>query len=154
MDTTRLIYCSRAVPDLGNSDLLTLAERSAANNKLRGITGFLMLGDGIFLQVVEGTSTVLNALLHRLLTDRRHTDLRLISFMPITTRSFAHWSMRTINWEQNWPNEHRSFLCRQFGMPQFDPASLTAARTLSFLEVLAELVRRQDQRTLRGLRTV
>lgn len=150
METTRLIYCSRAVPALDDADLLALAERSAVNNKLRGITGFLMMGDGVFLQAVEGTTHVLNDLLQRLLTDRRHTDVRLISLVPITSRAFAQWSMRTINWDQNWAVEHKAFLCKKFGMPQFDPSSLTSARALSFLEVMAELVRRQDKRLLLG----
>lgn len=146
MQTVRLIYTSTANPAMQMNDLISIGEVAAANNKLRGMTGFLCYSDAKFMQAVEGTATVVNRLLQRLYDDRRHSDLHIISFGSIDQRVFPTWSMRSVNWDEAWPAARREYLIRQFGLDAYEPRNMSATRALAFLEVLAEIVRRRDHR--------
>ena len=89
----RLIYASRTAGILTPLDVRDIVHRSQRNNVKLGITGALLLSNGIFLQCLEGDHLVVNALYHRILLDKRHTDPAVLSFNEIDQRLYAAWSM-------------------------------------------------------------
>ncbi|MDP1914493.1 BLUF domain-containing protein [Brevundimonas sp.] len=87
----RVIYASEAVGATGASTLsiaqiLGVSER---NNRRDHISGCLMFHGGHILQVLEGRRADLDRLMRRILTDPRHTGVRVLSDMPITAGLLA-----------------------------------------------------------------
>src|SRR4051812_49758870 len=89
----QLIYASRAAPILGPADVKDILGASQRNNARLGVTGTLCLNNGIFLQVLEGDRTVVNALYHRILRDGRHKDPAVLDVQEIVARRFGNWAM-------------------------------------------------------------
>ncbi|CAN5230751.1 hypothetical protein BH10PSE2_BH10PSE2_17350 [soil metagenome] len=72
------------------SDILAVARLA---NAAAGITGALTVVDGRFVQVIEGATGSLNALVARLERDRRHIRLEILDRRGIAERAFADWDM-------------------------------------------------------------
>lgn len=89
----RLMYCSRAHNDISQDDLNLIIAKSRIHNLNKGITGVLCASGQIFLQVLEGGRTEVNALYNRITADPRHSGVELLSYEEIDERRFAHWSM-------------------------------------------------------------
>ena len=95
MPLCRLVYRSQTSWDnLSNEMLRELARASEQRNQDRGITGLLVLSGETFLQVLEGEAQEVNALYAKIIQDKRHYDVTLISYEQITNRCFEDWSMR------------------------------------------------------------
>ena len=58
----RLMYASRAAASVDHNALVAILKKSRADNPKVGITGALCFSDGIFLQVLEGGRSAVNAL--------------------------------------------------------------------------------------------
>lgn len=97
----RLIYRSKTSWDsltfLTNSLLRKLAVDSTSRNKEKDITGILLLSDESFLQVLEGPEDAVNALYCKIIQDKLHSDVTLISYEQIANKSFDEWSMRVLD---------------------------------------------------------
>lgn len=95
MSLCRLIYRSQTSWDnLSNEMLKELAQASEKRNREQGISGLLVLSGENFLQVLEGEACKVSALYAKILQDKRHHDVTLISFEQVTGRCFEDWSMR------------------------------------------------------------
>lgn len=92
----RLIYKSRAVLDIDWQVVENILHQSEANNALAGITGFLLASRTHFLQVIEGTFEDINNTYLRIVRDRRHDQIQLLSYEVIDARLFDTWSMKGI----------------------------------------------------------
>ena len=93
----RLVYRSTALIDPDDHDgLRDIARSSDTNNSRMGITGCLTLAEGTFVQVLEGSSDRLHGLMGRVLADRRHRCVDILSERPITGRLFKSWGMGLI----------------------------------------------------------
>lgn len=94
MSLERLITISQA-SDEGQSltGVADLIGEGAYENHRHGISGVLALRDGRFLQVSEGPSASLDALMRRLETDPRRLTLEIVCRHPIQGRRFARWSL-------------------------------------------------------------
>jgi len=93
----RLLYCSQGTPGMSDAkiqDTLTVARR---NNKARGITGVLVHGGGMFMQVLEGPEQAVLRLYVKILDDPRHSDCQIIYVTPAKGAVFRDWSMGMIN---------------------------------------------------------
>ena len=77
-DLVQLVYVSSAAPALGADDLDAIAARSATNNAALGITGFLMHNGAYFYGVLEGRRRHVFTRMEEIITDRRHSTLRII----------------------------------------------------------------------------
>ena len=66
------------------------------NNQNSGLSGVLCLGDGCFLQCLEGDEAPLNHLLLKLRKDSRHSHFTVLWQKPIKTRSFGRWQMKFV----------------------------------------------------------
>ena len=93
----RLVYYSRTRIEGGGAalaeavdDILKVSRR---NNAEVDVTGALMFNAGCFGQVLEGRREMLESTFERIQRDPRHEDVSLLTFEPIASRSFGHWSM-------------------------------------------------------------
>lgn len=87
----RVIYVStatQAAPSLQSvADIIGVSNR---NNRRDGV---LVIGDGVFLQVLEGARQDLDRALARILADPRHKNLKTLDQCGIKERAFAEWGM-------------------------------------------------------------
>jgi len=75
-------------------DILKSAQR---NNPAFGITGVLIRGGGLFMQVLEGPEPAVLRLYVKILDDRRHADCQILHISPANDRIFEKWSMGVID---------------------------------------------------------
>lgn len=85
----RVIYASEAVGATGVSTLsiAQILGVSDRNNRRDRVSGCLMFHGGHILQALEGGRGDLDRLMRRIIADPRHTGLRVLSDMPIVSRS-------------------------------------------------------------------
>jgi hypothetical protein len=99
----RLIYRSRdmiarAVPDAVTEqglqrELRAIVCGARGRNRAESVTGALLFSNGGFEQVLEGPREVVERRFERIVADRRHTDVTVLSFTPTQRRSFPDWPM-------------------------------------------------------------
>ncbi len=125
----RAVYVSRAVgPQTGTVTARILAT-AETHNATHDISGVLCQGQGLYLQVLEGERAQVNRLYARILQDRRHQDVQMLSFEEITERRYPDWSMAHVvlpDDEAMVRMQHRAF----------DPYSASAAVVLKLLDEL------------------
>jgi hypothetical protein len=95
----RLLYCSQAKPDFTKKTLDEILLISRKNNSTAGITGVLVHGGGMFMQVLEGPEQQVLRTYMKILDDKRHTDSRIIHISPVKERLFDNWTMGVIEAE-------------------------------------------------------
>lgn len=96
---TRLIYRSIS-KDPPRADLDSILVVSQRNNARMRVTGALCLLRGAYMQYLEGEAESLQCLMTRIATDQRHTGLVVLDLRRIETRSFPHWSMAVLRWDE------------------------------------------------------
>jgi hypothetical protein len=133
----RLIYVSQAVAGLEYPDFIQILQKSEFNNKQVGITGMLVFGDSMFLQVLEGSRGTISQTYNRILLDKRHVNAELIDFSEIEHRNFTVWSMKLI--ELNNQPEARDIILKYSNSQTFSPISMTGKQSLNFLREITEL---------------
>ncbi len=133
MGLYRLIYMSRAVPELGYSDLRDIMAKSEVNNSQVGLTGLLCFGNGMFLQVLEGSRPAISQTYHRILQDPRHHSVELIAFDPVLQREFIEWSMKLVQLDENSPEKMRRLYLKYSGEVTFAPQTMTPTQCLQFM---------------------
>lgn len=141
MLTIRLLYSSAAAVGMTYGALAELMAQAQDRNSAHGITGMLCYGSGRFLQALEGDRTAVNALYHRIATDKRHRACQLISVEEIAARDFPEWSMKVVNWEDGDTTRRRALLAADAGTSLFDPGTMTNGQATAFLRHLADLER-------------
>ncbi|MDP3377243.1 MAG: BLUF domain-containing protein [Brevundimonas sp.] len=90
----RLVYGSTATGHTDNLlNMATILAESGRNNARDGLTGALAAHEGRFIQVIEGSSDAIDALLRRLATDPRHKDIVIFGRDLVEQRLFGDWVM-------------------------------------------------------------
>lgn len=89
----QICYTSRAVRPLGSPELIALLAKSRTSNQSIGVTGLLIYERGVFIQILEGYTDTVKALLAKITLDPRHKDVELTFEQPIEAPSFGDWSM-------------------------------------------------------------
>ena len=110
----RLLYVSQPVGPITTTTTTLILEKSTANNKKENITGVLCQGSGLWLQVLEGERSQVNLLYARIMADRIHHNVELLSMEEITHRRFGQWSMALVYLSKDDPMV-------QMAHPEFDP---------------------------------
>ncbi|RYG34720.1 BLUF domain-containing protein [bacterium] len=87
------IYVSAAKRLFADAELSTLLDQSRTNNERDGITGMLLYSDGVFLQILEGPESPVRAALSRIMEDKRHRGIILLTEEATPERSFDNWTM-------------------------------------------------------------
>lgn len=128
----RLMYASRAVPAIDQDALHAILRQSKSRNPESGITGVLCFSEGIFLQVLEGGRSAVNALYNRIAADPRHTQVELLSYREIGERRFAGWSMGQVNMARL----NRALLLKYSATATLDPYSVSGDVSLALFEEL------------------
>ncbi len=88
-----LLYCSQAVHVFGEEQLADLLEHSLACNAQHDITGLLCYSNGHFVQVLEGEAIDVEDLFARIMRDRRHHQVHVLSRGIGPARRFDDWRM-------------------------------------------------------------
>ena len=126
-----LLYVSQSVGPITTTVTTSILEKSNAYNKKENITGILCQGSGLWLQVLEGERAQVNTLYSRIMADRHHQKIELLSMEEITSRRFGQWSMALVYLSKDDPMV-------QMAHPEFDPYSGTAKDAMALLEELIE----------------
>jgi hypothetical protein len=92
----RLLYFSQAVATLTSDDLKNVLASARRNNKGKDVTGVLVTGGRVFLQLLEGPPVAVLGLYLKILQDKRHADVEILRVTPITHRLFEDWSMALV----------------------------------------------------------
>ena len=92
----RLLYLSQSIKTITEQQILDILQSSQRNNSANEITGVLIHGGGLFMQILEGAENKVLPLYIRILEDRRHSNSRLIHISPASERMFNKWSMGTV----------------------------------------------------------
>ncbi len=93
MELVHTVYVSHAREDLDAQALHDILAASVRHNDASGITGFLLHGHGLFMQVLEGDAKAVEATMQRILADTRHSQLRVLEHGPVARREFSDWAM-------------------------------------------------------------
>lgn len=93
MPLHHLIYQSTATKPFSETDLRELLAEARNFNSNHEVSGVLLYNDGQFLQVLEGTESVLRPLYEKIRRDRRHTHVVKLTDAPLVQRNFGTWSM-------------------------------------------------------------
>jgi hypothetical protein len=130
----RCVYASRAKAPEDAGIVAAILRESRRKNETRGVTGMLLLVDGVYVQVLEGGRAEVSSLLASILADPRHYDASLISFEEILERRFGSWTMGEI--DVNGVNG--AMILRYSATTRFDPFTSNAAATIKLLEEIAD----------------
>lgn len=93
MELVHTVYVSLAQSGLDILALRDILAASVRRNDAVGITGFLLHGHGLFMQVLEGGAQEVGATMQRIIADTRHSTLRVLEHGPIARREFGDWTM-------------------------------------------------------------
>jgi len=126
---TRLLYVSKPVGPITTHVTASLLENSRVSNKKSEITGVLCQGSGIYMQVLEGERSAINALYSRIIADTRHNQVELLSFEEVDQRRYGQWSMALVQLSVDDPMV-------QMAHPEFDPYSATSNEAMRMIEEL------------------
>ena len=125
----RLLYVSQPVGPITTTVTTSILEQSHIYNKRENITGVLCQGSGLWLQALEGERHQVNVLYSRIMTNRHHHNLELLSMEEITHRRFGQWSMALVHLSKDDPMV-------QLAHPEFDPYSATSKDAMLLLDEL------------------
>ena len=130
----RLLYTSRATAAIEQDDLLAILRQSRSNNPASGVTGVLCVcpASGIFLQVLEGGRSAVNALYRRIAADPRHGAIELLVYEEITERRFAGWAMGQVDMSRL----NAALLPKYSEKPLLDPYALPGSASMALLQEL------------------
>ena len=125
----RLLYVSRPVGPVTTTMTSLILEKSKSYNKKENITGILCQGSGLWMQILEGERSQVNVLYSRIMADRNHQHVELLSLEEITQRRFGEWSMALVYLSKDDP-------LVKMAHPEFDPYSASAKDALAILDEL------------------
>ena len=134
---TRLIYASRTAGVLTPLDVRDIMQRSQRNNRKLGVTGALLLSNGIFLQCLEGDHIVVNALYHRILLDKRHHEPAILNFCEIDQRLYGAWSMGLVTSTE----ANQQIFLKYSPQAEFDPYQMRGAALHALFAEMVEHAR-------------
>ena len=80
-----------------SDDLQELLEKARDNNGIQGISGALVYTDGMFLQILEGDRTKVQALMARIEKDVRHENVTILREGEIASAKFSSWKMAYVS---------------------------------------------------------
>jgi hypothetical protein len=128
----RLLYVSRAADSISSAMVDSIITTSRKNNPAYGITGILCYSGTMFMQVLEGGRTAVNATYGRIVRDTRHNDVQLLHYEEITERCFAGWTMGKANLEKLNP----SVVLKYSETETIDPYGVSGKVSMALLQEL------------------
>lgn len=92
----QILYISKAVQPISDTELHDIASQARVKNKRNGITGALLFTEDSFIQVIEGDYESIERLLVDIRADKRHRDITILMDRKVRSRDFKNWSMGMI----------------------------------------------------------
>lgn len=89
----QIVYVSLSSVPGDGADLFGILRQSRHNNAIDGITGLLWSDGRSFLQVLEGPRASVEPCFSRIIHDRRHHSIKILSDSRIATHQFGGWNM-------------------------------------------------------------
>lgn len=89
----QIVYSSRTTHPLSAKDLEKILEDARTGNKKRHITGVLLLTEDVFLQILEGEKSVVQALMQSIKADTRHSQVTVFYEADVDSPAFSSFSM-------------------------------------------------------------
>ena len=127
----RMLYVSTAVGPITTTVTGTILRSAQAFNADNGITGVLCQGQGVYLQVLEGRRSDVNALYGRIAADKRHKNVQLMAFEDISQRRYGAWAMAHVNL-----TDSETTLALNASGAEFDPYAAPAERVMAKIDAL------------------
>lgn len=93
----RLLYISQPAPTISDQQVQDILVSARRNNPANSITGILIHGGGLFMQVLEGPEQKVLRQYVKILDDHRHTNPQILYLSPTNDRIFEKWSMGSID---------------------------------------------------------
>jgi len=130
----RLLYASRSASQIDEPLIASILERSRKYNLEHGITGILCTSSpgNVFLQLLEGGRTAVNALYGDIVRDPRHGDITLLDYAEILERRFASWRMGRVNLNRI----NQGTILRFSESAVLDPFTMSGPTALALLDEL------------------
>jgi hypothetical protein len=128
---SRMLYISTAVGPITTAVTGTILRSAQAHNAANGITGVLCQGRGVYLQVLEGERSKVDALYARITLDKRHHQVVLAQQEDISRRRYGKWAMAHVDMGQ--------LSVEEAAHPQqtaFDPYTATAQEVMAKIDAL------------------
>ena len=125
----RLLYASRATQPITPAAHASILEQSRAHNPKLGITGVLCYSDDVFIQVLEGGRDEVCELYNTIVRDKRHQQVRLLSYEEITERQFGNWTMGQVQIAKINP----ALLLKYFKRAELNPFDCSGKATMALL---------------------
>ena len=94
---SRMLYVSTATGPVTTAVTGTILRSAQAHNAVNGITGVLCQGRGVYLQVLEGERSQVNALYARIALDKRHHRVVIRQQEDISRRRYGKWAMAHVD---------------------------------------------------------
>ena len=95
MQLTRLVYTSKH-KGLSPEVIDRILQKSRANNVRDLVTGALLVGESHFMQLIEGSRLDIGRCFVRIMQDKNHHDIQIISCGDVSQRLFQAWNMHLI----------------------------------------------------------
>lgn len=127
----RMFYISTAVGPITTAVTGTILRSAQRHNPSNGITGVLCQGQGVYLQVLEGERSQVEALYARISQDKRHESMVLRHQEDIRSRRYGKWAMAHIDLAHLPPPD-----AAQSQRPLFDPYTATAEEVMMKMDAL------------------
>lgn len=128
---SRMLYVSTAVGPVTTAVTGTILRSAQAYNAANGITGVLCQGRGVYLQVLEGERSKVQALYARIELDKRHQQVVLRRQEDISRRLYGKWAMAHVDMAHLTDTEAASQ-----HPPVFDPYTVTAEEVMAKINSL------------------
>jgi hypothetical protein len=125
----RLLYVSQPVGPITTAVTSSLLALSSQFNKQENITGVLCQGSGLYMQVLEGERNKVNRLFGKIMADKRHERIELLSMEDISQRQFGLWSMALVHLSTDDPMV-------KMGHPEFDPYAASSSDAMKLIHSL------------------
>lgn len=88
-----IVYVSSAREPFTRTQLRQFLQKTRKDNERRGVTGILLHRKGSFMQLLEGTESVVETLFERITRDPRHWAVTVMHRAQASERMFPEWSM-------------------------------------------------------------
>lgn len=138
---SRLVYVSRRESHVSEEDIDRLLWRCLQSNTRSGITGALILVGDVFVQFLEGDPDTLSSLFAKIVTDRRHTHVRIVGCLDEEERLYPEWSMADLRGSSSVADAFQ----RHAPTLLDDPYGLTAANAFALFEHVAHAIRAEAE---------
>ena len=135
---SRLLYVSTAAGPITTTVTGTILRSAQRYNPSHGITGVLCQGQGLYLQVLEGERSQVDALYAHIAQDKRHQNMVLLKQEDVKSRRYGKWAMAHVDLA------HLPPYAAQNRQPLFDPYTATAEEVMMKMDALIAAGRVMD----------